>query len=62
MPEIPGVTVLRGNGEPGLDLRLHAQHPSPLLTEADHMAKLEKPSQNMAKRLPTMGPSASNGC
>lgn len=52
MPEIPGVTALHGDGEPGLDLvGLHTQPPSLLSTEAYRIAKLEKPWQNMAYRL-----------
>lgn len=54
MPEIPGVTALHGDGEPGLDLvrGTHTHNlPSLLSTEAYHIAKLEKPWQNMAYRL-----------
>lgn len=56
MPEIPGVTALHGDGEPGLDLvgphtRTHTHNlPSLLFTEAYHIAKLEKPRQKMAYR------------
>lgn len=51
MPDIPGVTALHGDSEPGLDLvGLHTQPPL-LFAEAYRITKLEKPWQNMAYRL-----------
>lgn len=61
MPHIPGVTAQRSDSEPGLDSRgldgatkkkkKRPPIPSLVVTEAYHLAQLERPRQYMAHRL-----------